>query len=261
MIDLHCHLLPGVDDGPATFEDSLELARAAEAGGTRTVVATPHVDHRWGVAPGEIAPAVAELRDRLRAAGVGLEVVAGAEIAIPRLVELDEVALEHVTIGDGPYLLVESPHTAAGGEFHAYLISRRRAGRRIVLAHPERCAVLMRHPQRVVEMVDAGVLCSVTSSSLGGTFGAPVRRFALDLLAAGLVHNIASDSHGAHQRRPDLLDGLAAAESALPGIGALADWLTVEVPVAVLAGEDPPAAPPLAVRRRRGLRGLLARWR
>lgn len=261
MIDLHCHLLPGVDDGPATFEDSLELARAAADGGTRTVVATPHVDHRWGVTPGDIGPAVTELRAGLRAAGVGLEVLAGAEIAIPRLVELDDEALKHVTIGDGPYLLVESPHTAAGGEFHAYVISRRHAGRRIVLAHPERCAVLMRHPQRLVEMVDAGVVCSITSSSLRGAFGAPVRRFALDLLAAGLVHNIASDSHGAHQRGPDLREGLAAAEAALPGVCALADWLTGDVPAAVLAGEDPPAPPALVVRRRRGLRGLLARWR
>lgn len=261
MIDLHCHLLPGLDDGPATMEDALALARAAHDAGTRTIVATPHVDHRWRVAPEAIADAVTELRAALAAADIAVEVLGGAEIAIPRLIELDEAALACVTIGDGPYLLVESPHIVAAGDFHAFVISLRRKGRPIVLAHPERCPTLMRNPGRVAEMVKAGVLCSITSSALEGAFGQPVRHFALDLLAAGMVHNLASDSHDATRRAPPLLGGLASAERELPGIGEHAEWLTRTVPEAVLAGEEPPPSPPLPARRRSRLGGLLTRLR
>ena len=260
MIDLHCHLLPDVDDGPATLEESLALARAACEAGTRTMVATPHLDHYWRVEPEAIAPAVQAVQGALAAEGIPLEVRAGAEVALPRFTELSPGQVEMARLGDGPYLLIESPHTPAAGDFHTFVALIASRGQPVVLAHPERSPSLLRRPDRVAGMVAEGVLCSITASSLTGAFGERARELSLRLLREGLVHNVASDAHNAGRRGPSLLDGLAAAEDELPGVMDQADWLTSEVPQAVLAGEELPPRPRLP-RRRRGLLGLGARRR
>lgn len=252
VIDLHCHLLPGVDDGPATLDGSIALARAASDAGTRTVVATPHLDHHWGVAPERITPAVDAVRQALAEEGIPLEIRAGAEVALPRFTELSPEEVGMVRLGDGPYLLIESPHTPAAGDFHTFVTLIASRGQPVLLAHPERCPTLLRRPDRVAAMVSEGVLCSLTASSLSGAFGEPVRELSLQLLREGLVHNVASDSHDAERRGPTLLEGLAAAEDGLPGVMDQADWLTREVPEAILAGEEIPPRPRLR-RRRRGL--------
>ncbi len=249
MIDLHCHLLPGIDDGPATLDESLALARAAQEAGTTTIVATPHIDHTWGVAPEEIASGVERIRVALAQEGIDLKVLAGAEVALPRFTELDEEELRIVRLGDGPYVLLESPHTPAAGDFHAFVQALRRRGQRILLAHPERSPSLQRRPDRVAAMVADGVLCSITASSLSGAFGDVVRALSLDLLRRGLVHNVASDSHDARRRGPELLDGLHAAEADLRGVVDQADWLTRAVPEAILSGADLPPRPGRARRR------------
>src|SRR5207245_2913959 len=104
VIDLHVHVLPGIDDGPPTVADSLALARAASEGGTRTLVATPHLDHYWMVEPEQIPVAVAALTAELERAGVAIELRAGAEIAFSRLGDLDGEQLRTVRLGGGPYL-------------------------------------------------------------------------------------------------------------------------------------------------------------
>jgi protein-tyrosine phosphatase len=253
MIDLHCHLIPGVDDGPPTLEAALEMARAAVAGGTRQMVATPHIDHHWGVEPQDVAPAVARLRAELDSHGIPLDVLPGGELALARFPELGAADLDAIRLGGGPYLLVESPHTAAAGDFHRFVATLAHEGEPIVLAHPERCPTFIRRPERLRQLVEEGVLCSVTGPALEGRFGGAVRRFALDLLAEGLVHNIASDSHDAAGRPPDMLGGLIAADAHLPGILGHADWLTRAVPEAIVHGSPLPERPPLPRRRRRRL--------
>src|SRR5437763_14141033 len=108
VIDLHCHILPGIDDGAATMEESVAMARIAYDDGVRTIVATPHVSHDFPTDPSEIAGRVEEVNAALRAAGVEVQVVGGAEVALTRLAELDRPALEQVGIGPGPSLLAES---------------------------------------------------------------------------------------------------------------------------------------------------------
>jgi protein-tyrosine phosphatase len=258
VIDLHCHLLPGIDDGPRTLDGSLALARAAAAAGTRAMVATPHIDDRWGVVPAEVPVAVEQLRASLAEAQIELDVLPGGEIELSRLSELSPEELDAVRIGGGPWLLLEAPLGAAAGDFHLFVDRLRRSGQRIMLAHPERCPLFQRRPDRLAELVAEGVLCSLTSSALLGRFGRTVRSFALTLLADGLIHNVASDSHDAVRRGPELLAGLQAAERELPGLLEQADWLTRAVPEAVIAGAPLPERPE-APRRRRGLRRLIAR--
>ncbi len=261
MIDLHCHLLPGIDDGPATLEEALALARAAAAGGTRTMIATPHIDHRWNVEPTEVAGMVDRMREALAEAHIELDVRAGGEIALSRLADLDSAQVQAVRLGGGPYMLLECPHRpTAGTEFHAFVHRLRDRGERIVLAHPERSPAFQRHPDRLAALVRDGVLTSITAASLLGSFGRTVQSFSLRLLREGLVHNVASDSHDAERRGPELLAGLQAAEREVPGALRMADWLTRQVPEAILAGDELPLRPELP-QQRGGVRRWLDRLR
>jgi protein-tyrosine phosphatase len=260
-IDLHAHLLPGIDDGPPDMEASLALARTASADGTEAIVATPHVSDVYPNRAGDVARGVAAVRDELRAAGVELRVVAGAEIALPQVPQLDDSELAALALGGGPYLLIESPLSSAAGDFELIIDDLLRRGHRLVLAHPERCPAFQRQPDRLRRLAVGGVLCSVTASALTGRFGGRVRDFTLRLFEDQLVHNVASDAHDAEHRSPVLRGCLAAAERDAPGILALEEWLVEEAPAAILAGEPVGFAPPLPRPRRRRRRLSFAGWR
>ncbi len=249
MIDLHSHVLPGIDDGPQTIEDSLELARAAHSAGTRTMVATPHVSWHYLNTSATIAYAVKTLRERLQTEGLSLEIRAGAEIAMTRIGELGDDELSRLRLGDGPWILVEPPFSTVATGLKPTLLEIQRRGQRIVLAHPERCPAFQRKPDLLSSLVGRGMLTSITASSLIGAFGSHVRRFALQLVRDGVVHNVASDAHD-HLRRPPNV--LAALEQA--GLGPLSDWLTRAVPSAILDGSEIPTRPEVALRYVRGPR-------
>lgn len=251
MIDLHCHVLPGIDDGPETIEGSLALASAAAAAGVKTLVATPHVSWHYPNEAGAISALTDELNGRLASAGVPLDVRPGAEIAVTRLPDIEPSELARLSLGGSAWLLVEPPFTHVATGIDAMLLDVQRAGHRIVLAHPERCAAFQRDPRMLETLVGAGVLTSITAGSLVGRFGDRVRRFALSLVRDGMAHNVASDAHDCERRAPGI-----AAELAHAGLAPLADWLTEEVPAAILSGREIPPRPPsslseIAPRRRR----------
>jgi protein-tyrosine phosphatase len=238
MIDLHTHILPGIDDGPETVEDSLELARAAVAAGTRMLVATPHVSWTYPNDPGTIAARVEELRARLGAEGIPLELRPGAEIAMTRLVDMRTEDLLPLRLGGGGWLLVEPPFSPTVTGLQSLLFDLQRQGHGILLAHPERCPAFHREPEMLREFVNEGVLTSVTAGSLVGRFGGEVRRFALQMVREELVHNVTSDTHDPVRRPPGV-----AAELREAGLGPLEDWLTEEVPTAILGGGEIPPRP------------------
>jgi protein-tyrosine phosphatase len=245
MIDLHCHLIPGIDDGPATMADSLALARAAVQAGTRTAVATPHIDHHWEVSPEQVHAGVEAVRAALEEEDIALEVLPGGEVSVGRLVDLSDEDRAALRLGGGPYLLVESPHTPAAGDFDRFLEQLLQGGERMLLAHPERCPSFQRRPERLRRLVDAGALCSITAASLSGRFGNAVRDFAFDLLRDGMVHDVSSDSHDANRRSPALGEPFREAEELLPGVEGLRDWLTEAAPRAILEGDPLPEPPEL----------------
>jgi protein-tyrosine phosphatase len=110
MIDLHCHILPGVDDGPATEQDAIDLARGARADGVTKIVATPHVDHAYPkLRSGVIRGAVGGLQARLDAAQVDVALDTGAEVSFTRALELDDAELQALTLGGSGWLLLECP--------------------------------------------------------------------------------------------------------------------------------------------------------
>jgi protein-tyrosine phosphatase len=254
VIDLHAHILPGVDDGPDSLEESVALARAAVAAGTRVLAATSHVSHMFPCDPAIFPERLADVRRALEAEGVPLDVVAGGELAPSRLVDLDQAALRALSLGGGPYLLVECPFSPVSAELEPLVFELQQAGWRVLLAHPERSAAFHRAPDRLARLVDGGALVQVTAGSLAGQFGETARRFSLDLLRDELVHVLASDAHDAIDRPPGQTAGLARAERELGGIDALAEWLTEDVPAAILSGDALPPRPPLERPRKRRLR-------
>lgn len=257
MIDLHCHVLPGLDDGPATLDEALDLLTAQAAAGVRTVAATSHVNSRWtGVTPATLASGLAAVRAAASDAGIPVEVVPGAEVALVRATELPDDELERLRLGDGPWLLLEPPHAVvAGSALEGAIGSLLDRGHRLLLAHPERSPAFLQDPRALRRLVDRGARCSVTASALSGAFGRTVRRYALELLEAGLVHDLASDAHGGMASRPaglrEHLDGT--------GYEGLADWLCQDVPAAILGGAELPPRPPVRAPRPKGLAARLRR--
>jgi protein-tyrosine phosphatase len=258
MIDLHCHVLPAIDDGPGTLEESVRLARVAAAEGTRVLAATCHVSHRYPTTAAEMKQGVERVNAALREQGIPVEVVTGAEVAPEILPRLERDELERLTLGGGPYLLLEAPLSAVGGELEEAVRALQADGFGIVLAHPERCPSFHREPDRIRALVATGVLCSVTASSFTGRFGRPVQSLTKRLLEEGLVHNVASDAHDAEVRPPALRSSLEAAGARLAGLDGMIPWLTEAAPEAILAGRPLPPPPPAPRSRRRS---RLLGWR
>jgi protein-tyrosine phosphatase len=239
VIDLHSHILPGVDDGPRTLEESLEIARAAVADGITVMAATPHVRDDWPTEPAMMEERVAELRGGLERAGIDLDVRPGGEIGLDRLSQLTADELRRFGLGGNPrYLLVETPYY----DWPLYMadaLSRLIVdGITPVLAHPERNADVQAQPERLVSLVRAGVLVQITAASVDGRVGRRAQQCGLVLIKQGLAHMLASDAHHASVRAVGMTE---AAETV--GGGPLAAWLTREVPAAILDGRDLPPRP------------------
>ena len=255
MIDVHAHVLPGIDDGPRTVDDALELARAAVAAGTTEIVATSHVSWTFPTSSQAIRDGVAALQAELDAHDIPLRVHPGAEVALTRAADLDDAELRALRLGHGEWLLAECPLSTSAPGFDRLLHRLQAQGHRILLAHPERAPELQRSPETLRRLIDAGMLAQVTAGSLAGRFGSTVQRFTFDLVAEGLVHNVASDAHGTTGRPPGMRAEIEAADTELPGLLDQAEWLCEQVPRAILdGGAIPPApGPPPQRRRRRGL--------
>jgi protein-tyrosine phosphatase len=235
-VDLHFHLLPGVDDGPTDLADAIELAGAAVADGSRIVVATPHVRPEYVtdvLALGEVA---CELRAALASEGVPLDVVLGGELGHEMVGRLSQDELE--AIAQGPpgarWLLVEMPFEGVGDDFHAATAELRDRGFGALIAHPERSAdAVLDRAAGLRRELAAGSLAQITALSLTGAHGAEAGRAAYELIRAGLVAVVASDAHG-----PTRPPALTAARRALCAHGMpnkLARTLTLSGPHRLLA--------------------------
>lgn len=247
VIDLHCHLLPGIDDGPDDLGGTLAMARLHVEAGVQTVAATPHVSWDMPTDTAAIDLRLEDVRIALAAAQLPLEVVRGAEIDVHQAARLSDEQLHELALGDGGWLLLEAP-LRQGVALEPVAQSLLARGHGVLIAHPERSPLIQHDVAALRRLVRAGAATQLTASSFTGRFGRTVQRFAEELLEAGLVHTVASDAHDALRRPPGIAAPLAAA-----GLGDLAPLLAQEAPAAILAGERLPAAP--ARRRRRGLLG------
>lgn len=238
MIDLHCHLVPGIDDGPQTLAESLAMARMAVAEGITAARTTPHIHvGRYQNDLASIAGAVDELRAALEAEAIPLELSFAAEV------RLDYEVLPMIESGRVPFLgeldgyrvlLLEFPHShvpVGADKFVAWLLARRI---RPMIAHPERNKDLMRDPAKLEPFVKEGCLLQLTADAVTGGFGEVCALRSRDFLQRGWVTILASDAHDTVERPPRLARGRDAA----------AQWvgeeearrLTQDTPLRILRG-------------------------
>jgi protein-tyrosine phosphatase len=255
MIDLHSHILRGLDDGARSLEDSVEIAHGALADGIRVIAGTPHVRDDWPTDPSAMEYRVAELRAALEERRIPLDVRPGGEIALEWLDRLPLEELRRFGLGGNPrYLLVETPYYGWPLGLAERLFELVGAGITPVLAHPERNIEVQVRREQIERLVDGGVLVQVTAASADGRSGPQVRECARMLIHTGLAHLLASDAHHASVRAV----GMEAAAHSL-GNGALAAWLTRGVPQAILDDAPIPPRPPGGLGATRPARRFLGR--
>lgn len=265
MIDIHSHILPGLDDGPQSMEEALRMCHIASADGIRTIVATPHYkpgSYDWNAA--SLQTILTALQEEVRAAGLDLTLLPGAETPLsPELSTLLLMDGKFLTLNCSSYFLVEfSPH-AVPVNTESFLQSLMLAGLVPVIAHPERSSWFMHQPESLSRLVAQGALLQLTAGSILGQFGPEVRNFSQHLISGGLAHVIASDAHDAGDRSP-LLSEAVSLVADLTGLERARAMVT-STPAAIISGQrlQLPAADyfhhPRPTRSRSWMQRLLGR--
>ena len=203
LVDMHCHLLAGLDDGPRTEEEALAMCRLSCAEGIRTAAATAHQNETWGdVTPERIRCATRRLAAMLQDAGLPLAVFPCAEVMLhPEVLEAWRRGDLLGVAGRGQYLLVEMPD-GLFVEIGHVVQGLRQAGVRPILAHPERHPELLQEPGAVEALIDAGCLIQVSSGSISDPPSRSDARALKDWCKRGVVHLLGSDAHSTRRRRP-----------------------------------------------------------
>lgn len=201
MIDIHSHILPGVDDGAKTEEDSIAMAKAAVEEGISTIIATPHHRNRmFDNYKEEIVTNVAILNDLLKERNIPLTVVPGQEVRIYGEILEDFKKGEIQTLYQSKYILIEFPMGEVPQYAEKLLYDLQVAGLFPVIAHPERNQELLENPDRMYELIRNGALSQITAASLVGKFGKEIEQFSHQLIESNLTHFIASDAHNTSTR-------------------------------------------------------------
>ena len=249
MIDIHSHILPGLDDGPQTMEESIRMCRIAYQDGIRTIVATPHtLNGVYQNGKSIILSKVEELCSELRTQNseLPLRILPGSDVHLceTTLQQVDQG--EAVTIGDGgKYIMIEFPSQAIPYQAERVLFQLLGRGLIPIISHPERNLDIGRRPGRYDEIIKMGCFGQVTAMSLTGEFGPKVRQWAEKLLKRWLVHFIASDAHSGNGRPPILS---AAVKAAAKIVGKKeAEKMVTEYPKAILEGRRPNIPDPLPI--------------
>jgi protein-tyrosine phosphatase len=246
MVDIHSHVLWGLDDGPETLDESLAMLRMAAASGTTDIVATPHSNSRYNFDPAVVTSRIEELS---RYSGLP-RVHRGCDFHLSAL-NIDDALRNPAkyTINSGRYLMVELPETFSPDSIGRALGSLSSEGMLPVITHPERNQTLQRSPATIERWIDSGSLSQVTAQSLTGRFGTRARQYGWQLLRSGHVHFIASDAHDAADRLPrlDIVRDVLRKE-----IGeSLARLLLVDHPQAAIDNRDDPMDTGLAPQPRK----------
>jgi len=202
MIDLHCHILHAIDDGPETIEESIQTAAALVKTGYGLVVATPHMipGTAWMPTVDHVKSRVKQINEAISLAGLELEIFAGMEIAldpmIPDLLDSDRL----LPLGHSSCLLLEPPFQQLPPDWRQLVFTILAKGYNILLAHPERCPQLSANPKWIEELIQAGVYLQINWGSFLGHYGKPAQRTAIRWARSGWIHCLATDSHHSASR-------------------------------------------------------------
>jgi len=242
MVDLHCHILPGLDDGAKTMEDSLAMAEDAIADGITHVVATPHANPNYSFDFARVRAAVEALNSKL---GGRLTLATGCDF---HLNHENLIAIRKdprpFCIHQKDYLLVEFNEFSIPPSVDQTLHELQLAGIRPIVTHPERNGILRTHPERLRKWIELGCHVQVTAGSLSGVFGPGAQQDAWTWLANGLVHFVSSDAHNTSRRPLKLKFAYEAIAAQLGDEKARA--LLIDNPLAAFEGRPLPYVPEIA---------------
>lgn len=251
MIDLHFHILPGVDDGAKTIEDSIEIAKKAVENGITSIMATPH--HKNGAFENpkqKIIRDVELLNVRLIEEGINVKIFPGQEIRIfGEIVEAYDAG-EILTLNQTQYLFIELPSNHVPRYTEQILFDLQVKGLKPIIVHPERNASIIEHPDILYHFVTKGTLTQITAASVLGNFGKKIQKFSLDLIEAGMAHLIASDAHNLTTRACKLREAYEFLEK---DFGTEARFYFQENAQLVVANQTVYAGQPVRIKRKKFL--------
>lgn len=209
MIDIHSHILPGIDDGAQTIKDSVEMARVAVNEGITTIIATPHhKNNQFNNLKSSILIEVNDLNNVLKQENIPLTVLPGQEVRIYGEVLEDYYKEEILTLNHTKYLFIEFPSSSVPRYAERLLYELQTEGIIPIIVHPERNKELQEKPELLYQLVKNGALTQVTASSVAGYFGKNVKKFSEQLIEHNLTHFIASDAHNTHNRSFKVVEAL-----------------------------------------------------
>ncbi|NIP39090.1 MAG: tyrosine protein phosphatase [Candidatus Dadabacteria bacterium] len=215
LIDIHCHVLPGIDDGPSDWQQSLEMARAAVDHGISTIISTPHwiKGTSWQPSADTVLNKISELTELLSKEKIDLHILPGMEIGIiENLAELIKSG-QVLTLAGSSYVLIEIPYISLPFGLEEIIFEIVSAGYMPVLAHPERNKELHAEPERILDLIDRGALAQITTGSLCGDWGDGAKNCSEQFAKMEAIFSVASDGHSAVSRPPDMQSGLKALEN------------------------------------------------
>jgi protein-tyrosine phosphatase len=241
MVDLHCHILPGLDDGPQTMEESVEMGRAAIAAGTTHLVATPHANSEYFFDYPRIRSLCKQLQTEI---GDQLNLTTGCDFHLnPENLAALRSQSPRFCINQKNYLLVEFNEIAIPPAVDQTLHEIQLADLRPIVTHPERNKLLRLRPERLADWVRHGCYGQVTGGALTGRFGPNALADAMRWIGAGMIHFVSSDAHNMSSRPISLQPAYAVVEKEFGNQTALA--LFVDNPLAAFEGRDLPWVPEL----------------
>jgi len=234
MIDLHCHILPGVDDGALDVRDSVGLARQAAADGIESICATPHIRHDHDVRIEEVAPRVESLNRLLRGEGIPVTVLTGGEVAETAVEGLSEEELARVSLGGGGWILLEPAPGPLSETLERRIEHLAERGHRTLIAHPER-HLSEDMFERIGRLIERGALVQATADFF---LREEMAAGMLALAEAGLVHVLSSDAHSSHGGRPAKLSQAFERLGEVEPPASHLEWIRHTAPGAVIRGEE-----------------------
>lgn len=234
MIDLHCHILPGVDDGALDIRDSAGLARQAAADGIEAICATPHIRHDHDVRIDEVASRVEAVNRHLREEGIAVAVLPGGEVAETAVEGLSEEELARVALGQGRWILLEPAPGPLGDSLQRRVEHLAERGRRALIAHPERHLSEDMY-ERMAQLAAAGALIQATADFF---LREQMSAGMLALADAGLIHVLSSDAHSSHGGRPAKMGAAFERLAEIEWLRPHLEWMREAAPRAIVEGAE-----------------------